>query len=46
MLEELHEKTKTRADMKIKMFCERKQKEKEEKLVKLRRNHERGMRNV
>lgn len=43
MLDELHKKTKTRAEMKIKMFCERKQREKEEKLEKLRKNHERGM---
>lgn len=46
MLQELHDKTKTRAEMKIKMFCEKKQKEKEEKLTKLRKEHERGVRNT
>lgn len=43
MLEELHDKTKRRAEAKLKMFYQRKQKEKEEKLAKLRKHHERGL---
>lgn len=43
MLEELHDKTKCRTEAKMKMFCEMKQKEKEEKLAKLRRDKERGV---
>lgn len=46
MLQELHSKTKTRAELKIKIFCQRKQREKEEKLIKLKKDHERELRKL
>lgn len=42
MLNELHDKSKSRIEMKLHAFCNMKQIEKEEKLNQLRRKSERG----
>lgn len=44
MLNELHEKSKCRSEARIKLFCDMKQAEKEEKLMKLKKNASRGIR--